>query len=80
MDEGKGDLVAEYACPLYRRLMRDTLTGGSIVFVHGLRGHSIETWESKGGKVWPRDMLPSDIPSARIMTVRVYEPEDDSTN
>lgn len=39
----------------------------SIVFVHGLRGHALETW-SKGLVCWPRDILKDDIPNARIIT------------
>ncbi|KFY81438.1 hypothetical protein V500_11415 [Pseudogymnoascus sp. VKM F-4518 (FW-2643)] len=38
-----------------------------IIFVHGLRGHALETW-SKGLVCWPRDFLKDDIPNARIIT------------
>ncbi|QDS71849.1 hypothetical protein FKW77_009950 [Venturia effusa] len=42
-----------------------------IVFIHGLHGNAIKTWthESKGrGSIcWPRDFLPSEISSARIL-------------
>ncbi|KFY59535.1 hypothetical protein V496_05647 [Pseudogymnoascus sp. VKM F-4515 (FW-2607)] len=38
-----------------------------IVFVHGLRGHALETW-SKGSVCWPRDFLKDDVPNARIIT------------
>ncbi|KAF2276525.1 uncharacterized protein EI97DRAFT_43060 [Westerdykella ornata] len=38
-----------------------------VVFVHGLRGDRIRTWE-KGTVVWPRDLLKDAIPNARIMT------------
>lgn len=43
----------------------------SIVLVHGITGsrESTWTWENKGEKVfWPKDLLPSDLPKARIMT------------
>ncbi|KAA8641295.1 LipA and NB-ARC domain protein [Aspergillus tanneri] len=42
-----------------------------FVFVHGLnpRGrndHPFETWTHQNGTFWPRDLLPHDIPQARI--------------
>lgn len=44
-----------------------------IVFLHGLRGHRIRTWQQDHGKtgqepVWQRDFLPDLIPNARIIT------------
>ncbi len=39
----------------------------SLVFVHGLCGHPLNTWK-KAEVVWPRDLLPTDAPHARIMT------------
>jgi hypothetical protein len=39
----------------------------SLVFVHGLAGDAISTWE-QDGVVWPRDLLPVDLPHARVMT------------
>ncbi|KAI9044824.1 LipA and NB-ARC domain protein [Aspergillus affinis] len=42
-----------------------------FVFVHGLnpRGrndHPFETWTHQNGTFWPRDLLPHDIPQARV--------------
>ncbi len=41
----------------------------SIIAVHGLAGGRISTWtDTKTGKMWLRDFLPSNIPEARIIT------------
>ena len=41
----------------------------SIVFVHGLTGNRESTWTHKTNKVfWPKDLLPKDLPKARIIT------------
>ncbi|RBR09691.1 hypothetical protein FVER53590_11729 [Fusarium verticillioides] len=36
-----------------------------IVFLHGLRGDREKAW-TKNGVVWPKDLLPDDIPASRI--------------
>ncbi|KAI8962531.1 Alpha/Beta hydrolase protein [Daldinia sp. FL1419] len=36
-----------------------------IVFLHGLRGDIEKTW-TKEGVLWPKDLLPQDIPESRI--------------
>ncbi len=38
-----------------------------IVFVHGLTGNGLTTWE-KADTVWPRDLLPKVVPAARVIT------------
>jgi len=40
----------------------------SIVAIHGLNGHRENAWTSKNGTMWLKDLLPEDIPSARILT------------
>ena len=41
----------------------------SIVFVHGLRGHRLNTW-TKGGICWPKDLLPNEraLSNVRILS------------
>ncbi|KAL8952472.1 MAG: hypothetical protein Q9222_001613 [Ikaeria aurantiellina] len=38
-----------------------------ICFVHGIGGGNVSTWASKDN-CWPRDLLPNDIPDARIIS------------
>ncbi|KAI9765525.1 MAG: hypothetical protein M1840_007351 [Geoglossum simile] len=38
-----------------------------IVFVHGLNGNRNTTWTT-GDVFWPQDLLPADVPMARILT------------
>lgn len=41
----------------------------SIIAVTGLAGHAFGSWRSrKSGKMWLRDIIPTDIPTARILT------------
>ncbi|KAH0404082.1 hypothetical protein KCU89_g1487, partial [Aureobasidium melanogenum] len=50
---------------------RESQIALDIVFVHGLRGHRINTWSSnnKNNNVcWPKDLLSEDIKDARILT------------
>ena len=45
------------------------MTSFSIVAVHGLGGHAMNTWTHEAtGKLWLRDLLPHAIPNSRIMT------------
>ena len=39
-----------------------------VVAVHGLQGDAYKTWEHDNGFLWLRDVLPAEIPFARIMT------------
>ena len=39
-----------------------------VVAVHGILGHPFKTWEHENGKLWLKDFLAKDLPSARIMT------------
>ena len=41
----------------------------SIVFVHGLTGDREKTWTAKNATApWPKTLLPSKIPNARVLT------------
>lgn len=41
----------------------------SIFAVTGLAGHAFGSWKSrKSGKMWLRDLMPSDLPTARVFT------------
>ena len=59
----------EYLDPIVEPASSDI----DIVFVHGLNpkgseGHASETWTDKrSGVFWPRDILRSELPSARIL-------------
>lgn len=39
----------------------------SIVAIHGLNGHREKTWTAANGVHWLRDLLPNDLPRARIL-------------
>ena len=39
-----------------------------IVAVHGLNGHREETWTAENRVNWLRDLLPKDLPTARIFS------------
>lgn len=37
------------------------------MFVHGLEGDPVKTWQS-GNTCWPKDILPLDFPNARVLS------------
>ena len=39
-----------------------------IVAIHGLGGHWEKTWTDPSGKLWLRDFLPAEIPTARLFS------------
>ncbi|CCA76332.1 related to kinesin light chain, partial [Serendipita indica DSM 11827] len=39
-----------------------------IIAIHGLGGHREVTWTTDNGILWLRDLLPSDLPRARILS------------
>ncbi|KAG9055139.1 hypothetical protein FS842_003036 [Serendipita sp. 407] len=39
-----------------------------IVAIHGLDGHREDSWKADDGTMWLKDLLPDDIPNARILT------------
>ncbi|KAK5124654.1 hypothetical protein LTR85_001367 [Meristemomyces frigidus] len=39
-----------------------------IVFVHGITGNRRKTWTHSNGTFWPEQLLPQDIPGARVLT------------
>ncbi|KAF1841306.1 uncharacterized protein K460DRAFT_419391 [Cucurbitaria berberidis CBS 394.84] len=52
------------------RLCADNQDGAGldIVAIHGLNGNAYSTWRHKNGTMWLKDLLPSDLPGARIFT------------
>lgn len=40
----------------------------SIVAVHGLGGDAFRTWTARNGTFWLRDLLPAEVPSARVLS------------
>ncbi|KAG8861848.1 hypothetical protein FRB91_000092 [Serendipita sp. 411] len=39
-----------------------------IVAIHGLDGHREDSWKADDGTMWLKDLLPDDVPNARILT------------
>jgi hypothetical protein len=62
MSSSKSYFIHNHLIPLTRPL--------SIVFVHGITGNRETTWtyKNKPPIFWPKDLLPADLPKARIIT------------
>ncbi|KAG8841211.1 hypothetical protein FRB91_005240, partial [Serendipita sp. 411] len=39
-----------------------------IIAIHGLDGHREQSWTAEDGTMWLKDLLPGDIPNARILS------------
>ena len=53
---------------LFELSKSDTAKAVDVVAVHGLQGDAYKTWTHENHTLWLRDMLPTEVPSARIMT------------
>ena len=53
---------------LFELLKSDTAKAVDVVAVHGLQGDAYKTWTDENHTLWLRDILPTEVPSARIMT------------
>lgn len=47
---------------------RLTVVLDSLIAIHGLNGHRERTWTADNNVLWLRDLLPAEIPRARILT------------
>ncbi|KAG8779610.1 hypothetical protein FRC16_003375 [Serendipita sp. 398] len=61
------DPIVEYVQPRHQ-CSQFSLCDSSIVAIHGLDGHREQTWTAENGVVWLRDLLPDDIPNARVLS------------
>ena len=67
--EGTAPVMVEWVpFPTADRCAQCLTTGGSIVFVHGLRGHRRNTW-TRDGVCWPHDLLSQEegLSHARVL-------------
>ncbi|KAF8249410.1 hypothetical protein K440DRAFT_641411 [Wilcoxina mikolae CBS 423.85] len=51
---------------------KNTLPEVDIIFVHGLnpinqKNYAFQAWTAPNGILWPRDLLPHDVPDARVL-------------
>ena len=55
--------------PRFGELKLDVAKRTSVVFVHGLTGDREKTWTHQSTScLWPEELLPLDLPEARIFT------------
>lgn len=66
LSPGENVTVEYVEGPPWRSLFSHILR--SIVAIHGLDGHRENSWTSDTGTMWLRDLLPLDLPNARILT------------
>ncbi|KAK1521436.1 hypothetical protein CPAR01_14959 [Colletotrichum paranaense] len=72
---GAYELTTSSSSPIGMSVLHDPSEGNaavecldSIVFIHGLKGHREKTWTSdKASEPWPKALLPSEIPDARVL-------------
>ncbi|KAL1634772.1 hypothetical protein SLS56_002174 [Neofusicoccum ribis] len=43
-----------------------------IIAIHGLNGHREKTWTADNGVLWLQELLPAEIPHARILTPMIF--------
>lgn len=69
LEDGK-DAIIEYVTCASNAGLQYLLVrfSSSIVAVHELNGHRDKTWTAKNDVNWLQDLLPSDIPNARILS------------
>lgn len=61
------EYVSSYGSCIVCPPLNDLLS--SIVFIHGLKGDREKTWTAPGSiEPWPKTLLPTKLPTARILT------------
>ncbi|KAF8526636.1 hypothetical protein BU17DRAFT_40455, partial [Hysterangium stoloniferum] len=51
-----------------------------IIAIHGLDGHREDSWTAENGILWLRDLLPRQLPHARIATYGYHPSTGDLSN
>ena len=67
MTPGEKEIGPTYGLFTLYEPSESTVLEMDIVLVHGLQGHAMGTWATPK-LYWPLDLLPKDLPAARIMT------------